>query len=511
MQSAHRRLQLGVIVLALVAGGCAAGKAFRQGESRCARAISTKRWPPTAGPCRRRPTTPNYKIALQRAMQAASRAHLERAHEFEQQDQLEAALGEYRLASEYDPSNRTGDLEGRRRSIARSASASRRRGRGRPIEQLRERARAASRRADAQPGVARAAELRFNNVSLRDILNFIASSDRHQHHLRPRSAGPAGHGAARRRHARAGAQPDHDDEPAVVQGPERAVDLRLPGHAAQARAVRRAGGPDVLPLARRRRPRCRRCSARSSACPASPCSRRLRANKTANTITVRGTSAVVQILERIIEQNDKPRAEIVVDVEILEVDRTRAKSYGLNLSEYARRRDCSRRRSRRAARRRRPRRDADRHRHDAGTDGTTTHGQRHVDAAERADLAAAVQPEHDLARRQHGRLLPRRADGDRPVPRDATRAPRSIAKPQLRGAEGTKLTLKLGTPDSGHLDQLHADRHRRRRREPAELVPVQGRRREHRHDADGDARRRHPARSDARQQRARRRRRRSAA
>src|SRR5471030_3344888 len=58
-------------------------------------------------------------------------------------------------------------------------------------------------------------------------------------------------------------------------------------------------------------------------------------NKTANTITVRGTSSVVGILEKIIEQNDKPRAEIVVDVEILEVDRSRSKNYGLELSEYA--------------------------------------------------------------------------------------------------------------------------------------------------------------------------------
>ena len=37
-------------------------------------------------------------------------------------------------------------------------------------------------------------------------------------------------------------------------------------------------------------------------------------NKTANTITVRATTPVMQILERIIEQNDKPRAEIIVDV-----------------------------------------------------------------------------------------------------------------------------------------------------------------------------------------------------
>src|SRR5207302_10298156 len=49
------------------------------------------------------------------------------------------------------------------------------------------------------------------------------------------------------------------------------------------------------------------------------------ANKTANTITVRASAAVVQIVEKIIQQNDKPRAEIVVDVEILEVDRSRTK------------------------------------------------------------------------------------------------------------------------------------------------------------------------------------------
>ena len=53
------------------------------------------------------PRNPNYAIALQRTMVAASRAHLDRAKEFEDRDQLEAALGEYRLASEFDPSNRT--------------------------------------------------------------------------------------------------------------------------------------------------------------------------------------------------------------------------------------------------------------------------------------------------------------------------------------------------------------------------------------------------------------------
>ena len=36
-----------------------------------------------------------------------------------------------------------------------------------------------------------------------------------------------------------------------------------------------------------------------------------------------------------LESNDKPRAEVIIDVQILEVSRERAKQYGLNLSAYA--------------------------------------------------------------------------------------------------------------------------------------------------------------------------------
>ena len=106
LRMARGRLQIGVVVLALAAGGCAAGKAFQQGEASMRsgnldEAVAAYRRAVQAAP-----NNTNYAIALQRAMQAASRAHIERAHTFEQQDQLEAALGEYRLASEYDPSNR---------------------------------------------------------------------------------------------------------------------------------------------------------------------------------------------------------------------------------------------------------------------------------------------------------------------------------------------------------------------------------------------------------------------
>ena len=58
------------------------------------------------------------------------------------------------------------------------------------------------------------------------------------------------------------------------------------------------------------------------------------ANKTTNTLTARASTAVMAIIEQMLESNDKPRAEVIIDVQILEVSRERAKQYGLNLSAY---------------------------------------------------------------------------------------------------------------------------------------------------------------------------------
>jgi general secretion pathway protein D len=58
-------------------------------------------------------------------------------------------------------------------------------------------------------------------------------------------------------------------------------------------------------------------------------------NKTNNTITVRANLPTLEVIGKIIKAMDKPRAEIMVDVEVLEVDKTRIKNLGINLSNYA--------------------------------------------------------------------------------------------------------------------------------------------------------------------------------
>src|SRR5262249_9596256 len=57
--------------------------------------------------------------------------------------------------------------------------------------------------------------------------------------------------------------------------------------------------------------------------------------KAANAISVRASASVLTLIGQMIQMMDKPRAEVIIEVEILEVDRTRMKQLGINLSNYA--------------------------------------------------------------------------------------------------------------------------------------------------------------------------------
>jgi general secretion pathway protein D len=58
-------------------------------------------------------------------------------------------------------------------------------------------------------------------------------------------------------------------------------------------------------------------------------------NDQLNTVTIRDTEQVMRLAERIIENNDRKPAEIILDVEILEVNRTKAERLGLDFGTYA--------------------------------------------------------------------------------------------------------------------------------------------------------------------------------
>jgi general secretion pathway protein D len=325
---------LGLVLAAtLIVGGCAAGRAFRQGDAAMRAGDLDQAVAHYRAAVQASPNNPNYKIALERAMLAASRAHLDRAKEFEAQDQLEAARGEYRLASEYDPSNlQAGAKVAALDQIIRDRVEA---ARPRPaIEQLRQRARAASAEPILNPASREPLNLRFTNASLRDIFNFIA--------------GATGINVTYDR--------DVTDRPATVQLDgvtlEQALQQILTVNQLAYKVLSERSiliFPDTPPKHTQYDEQVVRTFYVSHAdvteltqllssiirLPGIPIQPVIQFNKTANTIVVRGTTSVVDIIEKIIAQNDKPRAEIVFDVEILEVDRSRVKQYGLNLTEYA--------------------------------------------------------------------------------------------------------------------------------------------------------------------------------
>jgi general secretion pathway protein D len=322
-----------VIALASLAAGCASARAFRDGNTATKagdldQAVAYYRTAAQAAP-----DNPNYKIALERALLAASRAHFDKARAFEAQDQLEAARGEYRLASEYDPTNR----QAAAKVVSLDQTIRDRIEAARPkpaIEQLRERARAASAPPMLNPASREPLIVRFNAASLRDILNSIGNLTginlTYDRDVQDRAVTVDLEGVTLEQ---ALAQlmtmnqlsykvlsdrsifvfPDTQQKHA--QYDDQMIQTFYVSHADATElsqlisSIIRVPQLGVQPL--------------------------IQFNKSANTLTVRASTAVMQIIEKVIAQNDKPRAEIVIDVEILEVNRNRAKSYGLNLSEYA--------------------------------------------------------------------------------------------------------------------------------------------------------------------------------
>ncbi len=333
LQIADCRLPIGVAALALLMAGCAAGTAYRHAETAMHAGDLDTAVVEYRKAAQASPDNATYKIALQRATQAASRAHFDRGRDFEKEDQLEAALGEYHSASEYDPSNRlaSSKIAELERIIRDRIEAAR----PKPaIQGMRERARAASAEPVLNPASREPLNLHFNNVSLRDIMNAIG----------------AAHGIS------VSFDREFADRPTTVNLDSVTLEQALnqimttnqlsykvvgeksifvfqdtpPKHAQYDEQVIR-----TFYLSHADATEVQQILSTIIRLPGIAVQPAITGNKTSNTITVRGTTAVVGILEKIIEQNDKPRAEVVIDVEILEVDRARTKNYGLNLSEYA--------------------------------------------------------------------------------------------------------------------------------------------------------------------------------
>ncbi len=326
-----KRRLIALLVLGALVSGCSAGRSFRKGRE----SARTGDWDTAVQhyteALQANPDSAEYKIELERAMQNAARDHITKARELEQRDQLDGALIEYKKAVQMDGSNRLAAT--RAAELERIIRDRIEKSRPRPaIERLRQQARTQGvpvlNPADRTP-----LKINFNNSSVRDILNFIGTTT--------------------------GINIQYD---AAYQ--DKAYTVTLDGIALEdaLQQILSVNGffykvlnPTTIVIAQDNQAGHQKYddlvmqvfylshADTQEVSQALNTMMRIQAqvapaiypNKTSNTIAVRATAPVVAVAERLIRALDKPRAEVVIEVQILEVNRNRAKAFGINLSDYA--------------------------------------------------------------------------------------------------------------------------------------------------------------------------------
>jgi general secretion pathway protein D len=334
-RAVRRRVQ-GVLVVALVAAlaaGCGASRAYTRGE----RAANAQQWDEAVEHYRQAlqnsPDRPEYKIALERAMQAAAAQHMQQGRVFETEGRLDEALREYRKASEFDPSNRS--IATRAAELDRELRTRLEASRPKPaIEQMREQVRRTAQEPTLNPTSRDPLNLRFANASLRDVLNFIGTATginvTYDRDFQDRSVTVQLEGVTLEQALQQVMLSNQiffkvlNERTIIVATDNTAKRQQYEEQVIKTFFVSHADASELAQLINT-----------VILAPQMAIQPRIAANKTANTITVRASAPVAGIIEQVIKINDKPRAEIVIDVQILEVSRERAKRFGLNLTDYA--------------------------------------------------------------------------------------------------------------------------------------------------------------------------------
>ncbi|MEW5981691.1 MAG: secretin N-terminal domain-containing protein [Acidobacteriota bacterium] len=403
-----------VLSLWVAASGCATTRAFIQGE----RAAKAGDWDLAvsyyAKAVEGNPDRPDYRIRFEQARLEASRAHLEAARAFEAQDQLDFAVREYRKVVDYDGANQEARarIEVLEQTIRDRIEASR----PRPaIEKLREQARQATAEPVLNPTSKEPLEIRFTNVQLRDVLKFIADAtginvsydrDFQDRTVSVELSGVSLEDALNQIMTANQLFYKVLSERSLIVVPESSP--KRMAYEQQAIKVFYLSNADATELVQLLNLLVR---------VQQPIQPSFAANKGNNTITVRATIPMLQVVEQIIRANDRPRAEVVVDVEILEVNRAKAKQYGLDLGSYSIGMTFS------------PEQAPGESTGGTGS-GTTSGGQFNLNT-----LSAGVSAADFYMTVPSAIIRFLEADSETKV----------IAKPQLRGSEGEQLTLSLGT------------------------------------------------------------------
>jgi tetratricopeptide (TPR) repeat protein len=405
--SGRKALALAAVLAAAIASeGCAAKWAYRKGKQEAEKGnwdLAVARFTKAL---REDPRNIGYKIALERARVQASRYHYDEAKKRLAAGELEKAVDELEIATKYDPSNKSFEDE---LILAKDRVRQARRGEG-PPGRLRGhegarpgRARPRPRPLSAQHG---AHHLRFTEVGLEKIFESLGKvagvNILFDEGFRDKKASV--------NLTSVSFEESLDritfvnrlfykvlDQNTVIVVPDSAANRRKYEEVlvrtfyiqnADLKEVETVVKTVVGPTAK------------------------VGSNPTLGALTIIGTVDELALAERIVDSHDKARGEVLVEVEILEVNRSKLKQYGIELSNYTA--GVSFQPTGRTG--------------EVSDDGLTTNVRAHLlSSLNLADFVVQIPSSilvHFLQTDSNVRIL---------------------ASPRLRAAEGKKTTLRIGT------------------------------------------------------------------
>jgi general secretion pathway protein D len=264
-----------------------------------------------------------YKAALLRAKISASQQHFEKARQFQQAGVLERALLEYQQAVQLDPSNQSAQVEmGKVRDAlaARQASQS---GETPTLDELKKRARAASQPPVLNPRSKTPIDLDFPEpVSVMDIyralgrafgINILFDPNLNDQQIAIELKQVTAQDALEILMRAAGHFYKVQDEHTIIIAADTPQNRRnYEDLVIQTFFLSNAEVKDVMTMLR-------------SLIDA----KKIAVNDQLNAIVLRDTADKVKVAERIIQANDKARAEVVVDVELLQINTTKLRDLGV--------------------------------------------------------------------------------------------------------------------------------------------------------------------------------------
>lgn len=317
-----------VMVAALLATGCAARWAYHQGQDEAKRGNWDLAVARLTRAVQRDPDNIGYRIALENARIQASRHHAELARKHLLAENLEAAAEELEIATKYDPANKSAgdDL-----AIARARIQAREDERRRmaDFETLRRRAAARSPIPILSPRSLSPILLRWENQSLQKLfetlgkiagVNVIFDEGFRDKNVTVNLTGISFQEAL-------------DQLTFVNRLFYKVLDQNTIIVVPESTAKRRQYDLLVLRTFYLQNAELKEIEAILKT--ALGTSARVLSTPALGAITILGTADQMALANSIIERNDKPRGEVLVEVRIMEVNRTKIREYGIGLANYS--------------------------------------------------------------------------------------------------------------------------------------------------------------------------------